>query len=88
MHVIACVLAMSIPILSASLSGIILTIIVFAGMKHVNIICDSCRQNGIFGMRWKCVKCYDFDLCTPCYNDGKHTLEHEFCRIDVVQGPR
>lgn len=55
-----------------------------AGVKHDSIVCDSCRQNGITGMRWKCSKCYDYDLCTACYNAGKHSLEHEFSRYDVL----
>ena len=36
------------------------------------------------GMRWKCAKCYDYDLCTPCYMSGKHIAEHAFVRFDSV----
>ena len=39
-------------------------------------------------MRWKCSKCYDYDLCTACYNAGKHSLEHEFSRYDVLDNFR
>lgn len=37
------------------------------------------------GMRWKCAKCYDYDLCTPCYMSGKHIAEHAFVRYDTVR---
>ena len=65
-----------------------LSIYTHAGVKHPSIVCDACRENGITGIRWKCVRCYDFDLCNICYNVGKHSLEHEFSRIDVLEGPR
>ena len=61
---------------------------IHAGVKHPSILCDACRENGITGIRWKCVRCYNFDLCNICYSDGKHSLEHEFSRIDVLEGPR
>ena len=37
------------------------------------------------GMRWKCAKCFDYDLCTPCYMSGKHIAEHAFVRHDTVR---
>ena len=65
-----------------------LFIYILAGVKHPSVVCDACRENGITGIRWKCVRCYDFDLCNICYSVGKHSLEHEFSRIDVLEGPR
>ena len=65
-----------------------LCVYIHAGVKHPSIVCDACRENGITGIRWKCVRCYDFDLCNICYSVGKHSLEHEFSRIDVLEGPR
>lgn len=35
-------------------------------------------------MRWKCAKCFDYDLCTPCYMSDKHSVEHAFVRFDSV----
>lgn len=52
------------------------------GVKHQNIICDACKKQGIQGMRWKCTKCHDFDLCTACYMADKHDLGHAFLRIE------
>ncbi|WAR14989.1 MIB2-like protein [Mya arenaria] len=48
------------------------------GIKHQNIICDGCKGQGIQGMRWKCLKCHDYDLCTTCYMADKHDLAHSF----------
>ncbi|CAG0880694.1 unnamed protein product [Cyprideis torosa] len=52
------------------------------GVRHSNISCSSCRSRGIIGMRWKCVTCYDCDLCTRCYMNNKHDLAHNFRRFD------
>jgi hypothetical protein len=46
---------------------------------HHAITCDGCGQNPIVGVRYKCLSCIDFDLCTPCFIaqrerhwDGQH----------------
>ncbi|KAL3861794.1 hypothetical protein ACJMK2_007813 [Sinanodonta woodiana] len=54
------------------------------GVKHPNIICDTCKKQGVQGMRWKCTKCHDFDLCTSCYMSDKHDLLHSFQRFDTA----
>ncbi|CAL8095409.1 unnamed protein product [Orchesella dallaii] len=53
-----------------------------AGVRHPNVICDGCKDHGIFGMLWKCVRCFDFDLCTVCYMNDTHDLSHPFRRYD------
>lgn len=55
-----------------------------AGVKHANIICDGCKKHGIWGMRWKCETCYDYDLCTQCYMADKHDLSHSFQRFETA----
>ncbi|XP_022099973.1 E3 ubiquitin-protein ligase MIB1-like [Acanthaster planci] len=57
------------------------------GVKHPNIICDGCHENGVVGIRWKCLECHDFDLCHGCYNEGKHDLGHRFTRIESNSVP-
>ena len=42
-----------------------------------------CNEREILGTLWKCVRCTDYYLCTQCYMIGKHTLDHEFERIDT-----
>ena len=58
------------------------------GAKHAHVICDICRVQPIRGIRWKCQRCYDFDLCSQCYHAGKHNTNHEFWCIDVEDGAR
>lgn len=52
------------------------------GVRHTNIICDACQKQGVQGMRWKCARCHDFDLCSLCYMADKHDANHPFYRFD------
>ncbi|XP_076233419.1 E3 ubiquitin-protein ligase mind bomb 2 isoform X1 [Calliopsis andreniformis] len=54
------------------------------GVKHANIICDGCKRHGIIGIRWKCVQCPDYDLCTQCYMADVHDLSHMFQRFQTA----
>ena len=38
-------------------------------------ICDTCDVEPIYGLRFTCVECPDFDLCEECYSQGLH--EHK-----------
>ncbi|XP_060583880.1 E3 ubiquitin-protein ligase mib1-like [Ruditapes philippinarum] len=51
------------------------------GIKHEGTMCDTCRQQPIFGIRWKCAECTNYDLCSVCYHADKHNLRHRFYRI-------
>nr|XP_050848490.1 E3 ubiquitin-protein ligase MIB1 isoform X2 [Vespula vulgaris] len=51
------------------------------GVKHEGTMCDTCRQQPIFGIRWKCAECGNYDLCSICYHGDKHHLRHRFYRI-------
>lgn len=51
------------------------------GIKHDGTMCDTCRQQPIFGIRWKCAECTNYDLCSVCYHADKHNLRHRFYRI-------
>ncbi|CAL1548126.1 unnamed protein product, partial [Lymnaea stagnalis] len=57
------------------------------GIKHPSVTCDEC-QECIAGIRWKCTECFNYDLCSTCYNSDKHDTEHEFWRIDTVCSER
>ncbi|CAH1175954.1 unnamed protein product [Phaedon cochleariae] len=52
------------------------------GVRHPNIVCDGCNSQGISGMRYKCMICYDYDLCYMCYHGDKHNVTHTFKRFD------
>nr|XP_037280887.1 ZZ-type zinc finger-containing protein P35G2.11c-like [Rhipicephalus microplus] len=55
-------------------------------MLHDGITCDECLEDGIFGTRWKCLLCHDYDLCDSCYMDGKHNQEHAFLKLNTPGG--
>lgn len=46
---------------------------------HPGIICDVCDKN-IYGFRFKCMQCSDYDLCTECIALGYHP-EHYMVRM-------
>ncbi|XP_072378782.1 E3 ubiquitin-protein ligase MIB2 isoform X1 [Diabrotica undecimpunctata] len=52
------------------------------GVKHPNVICDSCTRGHVSGMRYKCTICYDYDLCQWCYCRDEHDMAHPFKRFD------
>ncbi|XP_074653934.1 E3 ubiquitin-protein ligase MIB2-like [Tubulanus polymorphus] len=58
------------------------------GIRHESVICDSCKKQHIMGIRWKCSRCQNFDLCTPCYMSDKHDTNHSFYRYDNPETPR
>ncbi|XP_050091265.1 E3 ubiquitin-protein ligase mind-bomb [Anopheles aquasalis] len=58
------------------------------GIKHEGTMCDTCRQQPIFGIRWKCAECNNYDLCSICYHSDKHHLRHRFHRIATPGGEK
>ncbi|XP_038142580.1 sequestosome-1 isoform X2 [Cyprinodon tularosa] len=46
---------------------------------HPNVTCDGC-ESSIVGTRFKCSVCPDYDLCSTCQAQGKHT-EHALLPI-------
>lgn len=50
------------------------------GNVHQHVICDGCDQNGIQGVRYKCLICPDYDLCATCEGKRIHD-EHTMIRI-------
>ncbi|KAF6214181.1 hypothetical protein GE061_008920 [Apolygus lucorum] len=44
--------------------------------RHDGVTCDSCLSGNFKGKRYKCLACYDYDLCTNCYEGGLSTGLH------------
>lgn len=52
--------------------------------KHVGYFCSSCRES-ILGLRYKCEKCVNYNLCEDCFENGLHS-EHSVKPISSVYG--
>lgn len=39
--------------------------------------CNSCKQYPIVGLRYRCLKCFNFDMCQTCFFSGKLTKGHK-----------
>jgi len=52
--------------------------------SHDGFQCDSCGQSPIFGTRYRCICCKDFDLCNVCHESLTEKIreEHLFLLID------
>eukprot|EP00919_Chromeraceae_sp_WS-2016_P073713 GHVR01174294.1.p1 GENE.GHVR01174294.1~~GHVR01174294.1.p1 ORF type:complete len:125 (-),score=24.82 GHVR01174294.1:1-375(-) len=35
---------------------------------HVYVRCNGCNMSPLMGKRYKCLLCYDFDLCDTCFS--------------------
>lgn len=44
--------------------------------RHEGVSCDSCSKANFRGKRFKCLICYDYDLCATCYENGATTTRH------------
>ena len=55
--------------------------------EHPGVTCDGCQSN-VKGIRYKCTKCYDFDLCSKCESKGMHPSDHELICIKLPRGAR
>lgn len=40
------------------------------------VSCDSCLKGNFRGRRYKCLVCYDYDLCAACYEAGATNTRH------------
>lgn len=50
---------------------------------HVGVTCDGCSSS-IYGTRYKCLVCPDYDLCSSCEKKGEH-VDHNMVAIKEPQ---
>ena len=47
---------------------------------YTDITCDACNTSNFPGTRYKCLVCYEYNLCSNCHNggaeSGQHTSDH------------
>lgn len=48
------------------------------GVLHPNVICDGC-EGPVYGSRYKCISCPNYDLCSSCNNRGLHQEHNMIC---------
>ena len=51
--------------------------------EHRGIHCEECGERPIRGVRWHCLNCPDFDLCSTCEANTDHTKTHVFAKIKI-----
>lgn len=51
----------------------------FKGDLHPEVTCDGCKGS-VYGFRYKCLSCSDYDLCAECEATGLHE-DHLMIRI-------
>lgn len=42
--------------------------------RHEGVSCDACLKSNFKGRRYKCLRCYDYDLCANCYEGKLHSV--------------
>ncbi|KAI9987770.1 hypothetical protein PInf_023814 [Phytophthora infestans] len=57
-----------------------------ATVKHPSVRCDGCNQSPLRGFRLKCFTCPNYDLCTSCYTNQTHNVDHPFVRLTESTG--
>ena len=68
---------------SASFNPALLFAFLSSDRRHLGVTCDAC-EGPIYGTRFKCIVCPDYDLCYECKRNGCH-MEH---KMTTVRGPQ
>ena len=53
------------------------------GYIHRGVECNSCGVHPIYGIRYHCANCFDFDLCEACEASTLHVKSHVFYKIRI-----
>lgn len=49
---------------------------IITNMTYAGVSCDNCLRSNFEGKRFKCLICYDYDLCQRCYSLDVTTSRH------------
>eukprot|EP00475_Leptophrys_vorax_P016021 TRINITY_DN223_c0_g1_i1.p1 TRINITY_DN223_c0_g1~~TRINITY_DN223_c0_g1_i1.p1 ORF type:complete len:474 (+),score=154.44 TRINITY_DN223_c0_g1_i1:134-1555(+) len=50
---------------------------------HEAVTCDGCEMSPIQGVRFKCIVCENYDLCSDCEAKNVHEVSHPLLKIKV-----
>ncbi|CAF4214214.1 unnamed protein product, partial [Adineta steineri] len=39
--------------------------------------CNTCKAYPVIGMRYRCLRCFNYDLCQTCFFTGDHAKKHD-----------
>jgi Ca2+-binding EF-hand superfamily protein len=53
------------------------------GYIHRGVSCNSCDTKPIRGIRWRCMNCPDYDLCSDCEAADLHPKTHIFYKVKI-----
>jgi len=53
---------------------------------HHGVTCDGCGMKPIEGVRFKCLVCPNFDLCSSCEEKNQHPSDHTLLKLKVRSG--
>lgn len=56
------------------------------GTRHVGVICDGCRTRDFTGIRYRCLRCRDYDLCSVCH--AMRSVLHPSHPFEAIRTPR
>ena len=48
---------------------------------HRGTICDLCKMDPVIGIRYKCLDCFNYDLCSSCMKKERHNEKHKLMAI-------
>lgn len=54
---------------------------------HRGISCNICSANPLNGVRFKCLNCVDYDVCSRCEPSCDHDITHVFVKIVIPIPP-
>jgi len=41
------------------------------------VACEACRRDSFTGLRYKCQRCYNYNLCQDCFWRGRTSGNHQ-----------